>query len=490
MQKKLARFNSLGIPYSLGEDQGPIRKVDAGQKKFNTADYMLMRAKIILFIGILACAVATGQTLQSKPDDAAFAKFKPLKAPATPKLQLKPGDRLAICGDSITEQKMYSRIMEDYLTMCAPELNVSVRQYGWGGERASGFLARMTNDCLRFHPTIATTCYGMNDFEYRPYEQRIGQAYRQNSAAVDEAFAANGARVIQGSPGCVGKIPRWTSVPNCTAEEMNLSLCELRNIGIELAQQKGIGFADVFWPMLTARAAGQQRYGANYALAGADGVHPNWAGHTVMAYAFLKALGLKGEIGTLSVNLKRGTMTASSGHEVLSAKNGEFEIRSARYPFCACEPEGLAAANYPACGKDDPSRDSSIRSGMTLVPFNQDLNRFMLIAKGATASSYRVTWGGESKIFTGDQLARGVNLAMEFSSNPFTEAFARVDAAVAAKQAYETIQIKQGFHSPQAKADMEAVVARTEKEREPLAAAIKAAFVPVTHTLAVVPEGK
>jgi hypothetical protein len=97
---------------------------------------------------------------------------------------LRQGDRLAICGDSITEQKMYSRIIEDYLTMCVPELNVSVRQYGWGGERAPGFLARMTNDCLRFKPTIATTCYGMNDHEYRRYEDRIGQTYREYSEAI------------------------------------------------------------------------------------------------------------------------------------------------------------------------------------------------------------------------------------------------------------------------------------------------------------------
>src|SRR5215467_7149947 len=128
-------------------------------------------------------------------------KFKPLPAPKTSHLVLKEGDRLAICGDSITEQKMYSRIMEDYLTMCVPELGISVRQYGWGGERAPGFLARMTNDCLRFKPTIATTCYGMNDHEYRTYEDRIGKTYEENSLAIVEAFKASGARVVQGSPG-------------------------------------------------------------------------------------------------------------------------------------------------------------------------------------------------------------------------------------------------------------------------------------------------
>jgi hypothetical protein len=60
-----------------------------------------------------------------------------------------------------------------------------------------------------------------------------------------------------------------------------------------------------------------------------------------------------------------------------------------------------------------------------------------------------------------------------------------VDSAVAAKQAYETKQIKQMFHGPEGKADMEAVAAKTESEREPLAQAIKAAFAPVTHTIRI-----
>src|SRR6202043_2852777 len=100
-------------------------------------------------------------------NDAYFAGLYVLKAPQPSKPVLREGDRLAICGDSITEQRMYSRIMETYITVALPELNISTRQYGWSGEQASGFLKRMTNDVLRFHPTVATTCYGMNDHHYR-----------------------------------------------------------------------------------------------------------------------------------------------------------------------------------------------------------------------------------------------------------------------------------------------------------------------------------
>jgi len=398
---------------------------------------------------------------------------------------LKAGDNVAIVGDSITEQKLYSVYMEDYLLMCKPAAELKTCQFGWSGETSWGFVARMNNDVSWFHPTVATTCYGMNDHEYRAYQERIGQAYRSNSMAIVEAFKAAGARVIQGSPGCVGKVPAWTRSTNSSLEDLNLNLCNLRNIGIEVARAEQAGFADVFWPMLTAGVQAQKRYGTNYAIAGRDGVHPGWAGHLVMAYAFLKALGLDGEIGTFTVDLGSNKMTASKGHEVVKAKDGEFEIKSGRYPFCVCEPSGQAAASYPVCGSDDPAKDSSIRSALMLVAFQQELSRLTLLARKGKAQSYKVTWGSESKTFSAEQLAGGVNLAEEFPLNPFSEAFAKVDAAVAAKQAYETKQIKGIFHGPDGKADMEAAAAKTEKEREALVEAIKAAFVPVTHRIRI-----
>ena len=118
--------------------------------------------------------------LEPKPDNPYFAKFEPLKAPSANGLYLHEGDRLAIIGDSITEQKMYSRIMETYLTVCVPELKITARQFGWSGETAEGFLRRMTNDCLRFQPTVATLCYGMNDHRYRAYTDEIGNWYSNN----------------------------------------------------------------------------------------------------------------------------------------------------------------------------------------------------------------------------------------------------------------------------------------------------------------------
>ncbi|HLP75311.1 MAG TPA: SGNH/GDSL hydrolase family protein [Candidatus Paceibacterota bacterium] len=427
-------------------------------------------AMAVAFTGFIYAAETA---LEPKPSDPFFARFEPIKAPAPDGLILKTGDRLAIIGDSITEQKMYSRIIETYLTVCVPDLKITARQYGWSGETAEGFLRRMTNDCLRFKPTVATLCYGMNDHRYAPFKEEVGNWYRDNYAAVARSLKTVGARVVLGSAGCVGRTPRWAPDVNTPPEELNLNLCQLRNIDIGIAEQEHIRFADVFWPMFTAFNTAHQKYGADYAVPGKDGVHPDWAGHTIMAYAFLKAMGLDGDIGTFTVDFAAGKATATAGHKVESFETNALTITSSRYPFCAT-------------GATD--KDNSIRSGMTLVPFNAELNRLKLVVKGGSAANYAVTWGSETRTYSAEQLAAGVNLADDFAVNPFSEAFAKVDNAVAEKQKYETRQIKELFHGPEGKADLGETADLTEKVRDPLAKKIAETFVPVTHTIRIQPQ--
>ena len=411
------------------------------------------------------------ESFEIKPEGAEFAKFNAVKAPIYTTLLLRKDDRLAIIGDSITEQRMYSRMIETYLTVALPELAITTRQYGWSGETAEGFKKRMVQDCLRFKPTIATLCYGMNDHRYNPFNEATAKWYRENYGAVAKGLKDVGARVVIGSPGPVGKMPSWVKTARGTVEDLNLNLCAFRNIDIELANELEVRFADVFWPMYTNLWAAKKRYGAAYEVSGNDGIHPDWAGHLIMAYAFLKGLGCDGNIGTITVDLAKQTATASAGHQVTKVSNGDITLTSTRYPFCAT---GALDQHH------------SIRSGMTLVPFLLELIRLVLIATGGAAAKYTITWGTESRIYTKEQLATGVNLADDFMINPFSDAFKKVDDAVSAKQAYETKQIKNEFHGKAGKADIEKTATETEAVRAPLAAAIAATMVPVQHVIQVV----
>jgi lysophospholipase L1-like esterase len=426
---------------------------------------------LVLALAAGPCLAVFARDLMPRPEAEYFKPYEAVKAAETPGLYLKEGDRLAICGDSITEQKMYSRLIETYLTACVPQLQVTCRQFGWSGEKADGFAGRMKQDVLRFMPTVATTCYGMNDHRYVPYTDEIGEAYVKNQQETVQQFKEAGVRVVVGSPGTIGLVPGWVKSATGTKEDLNLSLLRLRNHDVRIAEEMGVRFADVFWPMLTAGYTAQEKYGKDYMLMGKDGVHPGWAGQTVMAYAFLKALGLDGEIGTLTWDTAAGTAMGSPGHEVLGAADGGVKFRSTRYPFCV--PPG------------DVAKDDSMASAVALIPFHETLNRFKLVLTNATAARYEVTWGGAVKVFDKAALEQGINLAAEFPENPFAGAFDRVSKAVYAKQDYETRQIKTLFHGPEGAADIAMTAALTEKVRAPLAEAVAKAMVPVEHVLVV-----
>jgi lysophospholipase L1-like esterase len=435
----------------------------------------MMNLRLSIFVLVALSSFDTAaREMQAKPADSFFAKYQGYAAPQPSALVLKEGDRLAICGDSITEQKMYSVLMETYLVACLPELEITCRQYGWGGEQAAGFLKRMKNDVLRFAPTVATTCYGMNDHQYVPYTAAIGDAYRTNQSAIIQTFKEAGVRVVTGSPGCIHTVPGWVKSAAGSWEDLNLSLLQLRNIDIELAEATGTGFADVFWPMLTAGHAARAQFGeANFKIEGGDGVHPGWAGQVVMASAFLKGLGCSGDLGTITLDAAAGRATATGGHTVTSATAGEVKVTSRQLAFSP--PPG------------ELNKDDSIRAGMALCGFDAALNRFTFKATGLTAASYKLTWGEDSRTLSAADLTAGVNLAAIFATSPFTDRFGKIQAKVAAKQAYETRQIKEIFHGPEGRTDLEAAATVTEKVRAPLAAAVAESIQPVAHVITLQP---
>jgi hypothetical protein len=416
-------------------------------------------ALLLLCLGLVGC-----QQAQPRPDIVP-AEYVGRLAPKTPAPLLLKGDRLAICGDSITEQKMYSLLMEAYIVAARSDLHVTVRQYGWSGEQAGGFLKRMDNDVLRFNPTIATTCYGMNDFRYVPQDDAIAATYRANQTAVVRKFKEAGARVVLGSAGTIHSVPPWVKSAKGTWQELNLALLNFRNINIEIARAEQVAFADVYWPMLVKGHEARARYGEGFKLEGNDGVH------VVMATAFLEGLGLRGDVGQIDVDLATGKANARYGQRIMKAEGGVVSLRSFRIP-CSFEP-------------GDVTKDGTIAAGVALADFQKKLNRLILRVAGAKTAQVKVTWGESSQIFTAAQLAKGVNLAAEFPQNPTSPTFAKIWKAVAEKQAYETKQIKTLFRSPEAKKDMEAVVKSSQVEFDRLATALQAVIKPVDSTLKV-----
>ena len=433
-----------------------------------------MRSKVSHSVGRQTLRLAVAAALLSIGLAAGVASAEAIHAGT-----LKSDDRVAVLGDSITEQKNYSVILEEYLLMCQPVTGAQTVQFGWSGETTWGFKGRLKQDVLWFKPTVATVCYGMNDGGYAPLDPNRLKDYTQSTIDIVKQLKAGGVRLIV----LTGPGPVDTDAfrrDNISPEEYNKTLAALNKAAGEIAKQEGVAFADLHTVMSQGMARFKQKH-PGVPIAGPDGVHPDNNGHLVMAYAILKALGCDGNLGAVTVDMKANTATAQGGHTVLSDKEGVVEVQSTRYPFLY--------ANGP-----DDARGQ--QAGLDAVPFNDDLNRFMLIVKNAPAGRVRVTWGTASKEFDAAELTKGINLAAEFmADNPFREPFARVERAVRAQQEFETPLTKQWLHdqpryqnaSPElAKAWDKVAQGGIEVDRLLREDAAKA-VVPVKHTIKIEP---
>jgi lysophospholipase L1-like esterase len=397
-----------------------------------------------------------------------------------------PGARVAIIGDSITEQRQYSKYVEAYLLACSGVPDVKVFQFGWSGETAGGFSGRLENDLGVFKPTVATLCYGMNDGGYQPWKEAIGANYDANMRKVIKGLEAVGVKsIVVGSPGAVDDNffrPGTMMGDQPSHVAYNDTLAHLRDIDRKLAEEYKQRFADVHQPMIDAMRKAQKELGPKYPVCGGDGFHPGPNGQLIMAYAFLKGLNVDGKIGEVTVDLKAST-TASPGHKVVGGEGGKVELESTRWPFCF---EG------------DAKSPNGTRSITRFLPFNEELNRFTLKVVNLDAPKARVTWGAKSLEFTKEQLTGGVNLAAEFDVTPFDGPFKQLVDSIGVKQAFETYMIKQvvtNFRSLPADlksdAELQKAVAtikdRLGARQEQFDAEARKLLVPVKHILAVEP---
>lgn len=415
-----------------------------------------------------------------------FASTATAQAPR--RAELKKGVRVAIVGDSITEQRLYSRFMADYFTACHPDLDARIAQFGWSGERASGFLARMDNDLMPFKPDVVTLCYGMNDGSYQPFTDAIGQGYEKPLVEIVAKLKAAGVQVIVGSPGAVDDhfFGREGDGKTVTARSKmyNPTLAKLRDIAKKTADAAEMPFANVHDAMIDAmrKAQADDKLGKGYHVCGGDGFHPDANGQLVMAFAFLRAMKFDGDLGGVAIDFQ-GASTATGGHKIMKSEGGKVVVESSRMPF------GFTG---------DAKQTFGTRSISPFVPFNPELNRYTLTVKNAQAAKLKVTWGAESRTFAKGELEKGINLAAEFQNHPLLAPFLKVDAAIANQQLFQTFMIKQvitnhRFLAGLAKEDAE-IAAATTKIRERLwakdeanHAAVRAALpkMPVAHTIIV-----
>jgi lysophospholipase L1-like esterase len=324
----------------------------------------------------------------------------PASVQADPIVQLD--DRIAVCDDG-TSDPGFSAYVDAYLLACQPARSFKFEEFGWSAPTAAGFLARLDTDVLPYKPTVVLTSFGMGDVAAKPLDDAGIDAYRKAQVGLVEGFKKNGARaIVVGSPRCVDSFNYHNDPAQAAA--MNRNLATLADIDKQVAAQEGVVYADVFGATMAAMTKAKSLYGEKYVF---ETNRPESPAHLVVAYAFLKALGFAGDIGSLTVNdLATGNIQVG-GEQWFSLANNTLTIESTLYPFWRCT-------------WSDSSPTDDIRK---CFPFDQDINRYVLTVKNLTCAHAKITWGIENHDFSAEQLAKGINLPAEFTETPFTGLF-------------------------------------------------------------------
>lgn len=203
---------------------------------------------------------------------------------------LRPNDRVVFFGDSITEERNYTRPFQDYVYARYPERHIRFFNAGWSGDQLGGGLNRLGRDVLSRNPDVVTVCFGMNDGHYQKLSDDSANTYRKNLDAVVKTLTDKKIRVVIFSPSPVDydQQPPWLKY-NLSEVDYNGTLAAFGTIGSEIAQKYGATYVDILHPMMANMATMKVKDAGDRLLR--DGVHPVERGGVVMAGAMLLGMG-------------------------------------------------------------------------------------------------------------------------------------------------------------------------------------------------------
>jgi lysophospholipase L1-like esterase len=212
--------------------------------------------------------------------------------------------RILFLGNSITWQAHYVNDVEAYLTVHYPGRQFDIINVGLPSETVSGLSEpghadgkfprpdlheRLARVLTQTHPDLVFACYGMNDGIYMPFDTGRFQKFKDGINWLHDEVVKTGARLIHITPPCYdelkGKSIGYAAVLDKYADWL---------LSRRSADKWEV--IDVHYPMQKYLQA-HRKIDAQFKIDGfalaADGVHPDEAGHWIMARQILLYLGCK-----------------------------------------------------------------------------------------------------------------------------------------------------------------------------------------------------
>jgi len=305
---------------------------------------------------------------------------------------LRAGDTVLFLGDSITHQCLYTRYVTLFYMTRYPGTPLHFYNSGVGGDRAVNALKRFDYDVAELKPACVTVLLGMNDGGYRPLgEPQLSTYKRDMTKLVDRLRKETKARLFLLTPSMYDyKTREMHGRGGCPV--YNQALIAFGDFLKELGKKQGLPVVDMNKPLVEATNALRRNDPKATLIPG--GVHPNAAGHMVMAYTILKAFGVTPVVSEVTINVKGRQIKAQrAAASNLQVRGGQvrFDVREAALPF--------------------PYRPDA-RAVLRVLPFAREMNREVLKIEGLAPGKYQLEIDGAAVgQFTAAQLSKGVNLS-------------------------------------------------------------------------------
>ena len=321
---------------------------------------------------------------------------------ATPFL-LRDGDTVVFYGDSITEQKLYTSDIENFVLTRFPGLRVRFVNSGVGGDKVSGGWAgpidlRLARDVFAYHPTVITIMLGMNDGYYRPYDPAIAETYEDGYRHIVEQIQTTlpQARITLLKPSPHDDITRAADFE----PSYNTTMLHFADFAGNLAEQKHTLLADLNLPVTNALTAAQAADAAMSTTLIRDRVHPGSGIQWLMAEAVLKQWNAAATVTSVRIEASHAKIVETSNTEIAQLQRTKTGLTWSQSDHALPLPFAPAAT------------DPFLALVLQVSDLSQSLDQEILRVDGLADSTYELLIDDRSVgSWTGAQLAAGVNLA-------------------------------------------------------------------------------
>lgn len=326
----------------------------------------------------------------------------------------RPGEVVALVGDSITHGGHYHSYIWLYYMTRFPGMPITLLNCGVGGDEARHMLERWDWDVTRREPTYVTLTFGMNDTGYwgiydKPEADSLSRVKIEASLAAFEGLQHKLDSLPAGTPVVmIGGSPydETAAIDVGILPGKNRAIQTLISAQEAAAAKRGWGFVDFNAPMVEIARTAQATDSA-YTFCPQDRIHPDKDGQMVMAYLFLKAQGLAGKkVADIDLDAVTRKVRLSENCQITNVRKQDGSIS---FDYLA------EALPYPCDSISEHGWGNihSQRDAMKLIPFEEEFNQERLRVRHLPSGQYRLIIDEEPIAeFSSRELSQGINMAV------------------------------------------------------------------------------